>query len=183
MRSICALLALLLTGLAGCAPTMGNSLDWEEKSFRKVTANVPRYGDERLTFASQVDANGLAAGDVVQQYAVSVRGYAGQATVSLRCLPGFRAAVWFRGFDPDKLRDIRATLVDNRGHTFTLRSVRPSYGCSAELLVDKRQNADLMEFNNREYFLTLTVEFTHDGQPLTASFPKVYCAYDKRTGN
>jgi hypothetical protein len=183
MRNIFALIAVSLAALTGCVPTVGNTLDWQEKSFRKVTTNVPRYGDDRLAFASQVDANGLLKEAVIQQYAIVVRDFPEQATVSLRCLSDFRAAVWFRGFDPGKLKVTAATLIDNRGNTFTLRQARkPSYGCAAELLVDRKQNANWLEFNNREYFLTLTVEFTHDGQRMTAVFPKICCVFDKRAG-
>ena len=179
MRTASALLFASIAVLAGCAPTVGNSLDWQEKSLRKVTANVPRYGDDRLAFASKTTETGLADDGVVQQFAIEFRGFPEQATVSLRCLRDFRAAVWFRGFEAGKLKDIKASLVDNRGHEFKLSRVRPSYGCAAELAVDRRQNADWMEFNNRSYFMTLTVEFTYDGKPMKAHFPKILCVFDK----
>jgi len=178
-----ALLVAIAAAACGCAPTIGNSLDWQEKSFRKVVSNAARYGDDRLAFASQIDANGLCREGVVQQFAIEVNGFPEQATVSLRSLPDFRAEVWFRGFDPKKLKINAASLVDNRGHTFKLREVRPSYGCAAELAVDRSQNANWMEFNNREYLLTLKVNFTYDGMPMTAAFDRIYCVFDRFPGS
>jgi hypothetical protein len=180
MRIVLTVLAALMITSVGCVPTEGNSLDWQEKSLRKVTANVPRYGDERVAFTVQADANGLAGDGVIQQFPVKVNGFPEMATVSFRSLKEFRAEVWFRGFDPKKLVINQASLVDNRGHIFKLyRTSHPSYGSAAELAVDRAQNANWMEFNNREYFLTLAINFTYDGQPLSANFPKVYCAFTK----
>jgi hypothetical protein len=182
MRTAFGLFLVFFAGLAGCAPVVGNSLDWQESSFRRVTANAPRYGDARLAFASEVSADGLAKEWAVQQFAIEVRGFPEQATVSFRCLRDFRAAVWFRGFDPEKLKVDAASLTDNRGHTFKLSRVRPSYGCAAELAIDRKENAYWMEFNNRDYYVTLTVKFTYDGREMTASFPNIYCVFAKFTG-
>ena len=184
MRTWLALLpAAVLSGLAGCAPVNGNTLDWQEKSFTKVRPNTVRSGLESLAFAAQADAKGLAERDAVQEFPIEVRGLPVQASVSVRSLPDFRAVVWFRGFEPRRLVLEEVSLVDNRGHIFKLRKIRPTLDCAAELLVDRNQNADWLEFNNREYFLTLTARFTYDGKPLTATLPKIYCVFDKLVGN
>ena len=184
MRAWLALLpAAVLFNLAGCAPITGNTLDWQAKSFAKVRPNTVRSGLESLAFAVQTDAKGLAERDAVQEFPIEVRGFPVQASVSLRSLPNFRAVVWFRAFEARKLVLEEVSLSDNRGHQFKLRKIRPTFDCAAELLVAPNENAEWLEFNNRDYFLTLTVRFTYDGKPLTASLPKIYCVFDKLIGN
>ena len=172
----------VLAAAAGCLPSTGNPLDWQEKSLAQVGAGTMREADMAgLVFATSVDARGFAAEQALAEFPIRVDEFRDRATVSLRCLAGFEAAIRFQGFEARKLvvRAENIRLTDNRGHTFQLRPAQPGYGVAAVFRVDPEQNAQYLEFNNREYFLSLEINFTYEGQPLKAAWPKIYCAIDK----
>jgi hypothetical protein len=181
MRAALTALSVLLLAMAGCNRITGSPLDWGENSFRKVPTGATRgLTGDRLDFAAQVDAQGRLKEAAFKEYPVEIRGMPESAVVGLHALDGFNAAIWFRGFDASKLAVSAAdvSLVDNRGNRFTVLAVKPGYDCAAEFRVEPTENAIYMEFNNRDYYLTLNISFTYDGKAMTASWPKVYCVFD-----
>ena len=181
MKTLLTALSVLFLAAAGCNRVTGSPLDWGENSFLRVASGATRgLTSDRLGFATQVDAHGRLKEAVAKEFPVELRGMPETAVVGFHTLDGFNAAIWFRGFDASKLvvSAENISLVDNRGNRFAVQTVEPGYDCAAEFRVDPVTNAIYMEFNNRDYYLTLNVSFTYDGRALTASWPKIYCVFD-----
>ena len=176
-------IAFLSVWLSGCAPSAFTSLDWGDKSFRRVAQDKKRGDDpyENFAFAVVVDADGTVQRGVVKQFSAGARGPAAEATATLISRGADLAIVEFSGFSPKDLSIHTPDIVlrDNRGHQFQLKRCRiwPYDEGDIQFLVSRKQNARWMEFNNRNYQLSLKINFTYGGQRLRAIWPRIYCMY------
>lgn len=183
--------AVWLLSFCGCAPrvtfppTARMNLEWgEERSFRK--GMPPSGGIPQLAFATGMDDAGLAKDGVHRVFKIEKQGVSNQLRITFRTRGLDHGAIIALGYEPRRNPEDAPRLqvgpgsillVDNRGHRFTIHPLKRSNPWEREFLLDEKEYRRWMEFNHKEYYLTLEVRFIYGGQKMDAIWPKIYCVF------